>query len=225
MTLPDLYCPEPPGWRVQWSDLTERFEWLRAMRDCPQDAVFHAEGDVWTHVEMVLEALAADGEFRGLSPFDRYIVFAAALLHDVAKPACTRVEDGRLTSRGHSHRGAIAARRILWELNLDFASREQICALVRFHQWPFYLIDRPDAQRAAFTISQSARCDLLAILARADATGRKCDDQAEIAHSSCPISRVLFGARLSNRPPGIPDTAQPLCLLSQTRSRSRLLRS
>ncbi|MFN7932168.1 MAG: AAA family ATPase [Bryobacteraceae bacterium] len=73
------------------------------MQDCPQDAVHHAEGDVWIHVRMVAEALAA-------------------LRHDVAKPICTRIEDGRLTSRGHSQRGAILARHILWTHNADLLS-------------------------------------------------------------------------------------------------------
>lgn len=79
------------------------------MRDCPQDPTFHAEGTVWTHVGMVCEALAALDEFRALPDSDREILFAAALLHDVAKPSCTRDEDGRITSRGHSQRGAIDA--------------------------------------------------------------------------------------------------------------------
>jgi predicted kinase len=72
------------------------------------------------------------------------------------------------------------ARRILWDLDLDFSTREQICALVRYHQSPFHLITRPDAQRMAFLISQSARCDLLTLLARADALGRACSDRDEL---------------------------------------------
>lgn len=80
------------------------------MRDCPQDAIFHAEGDVWTHVGMVCQALASFEEFRTLPDMERQFLFAAALLHDVAKPLCTRHEDGRITSRGHSQRGAIMTR-------------------------------------------------------------------------------------------------------------------
>ena len=173
-------CPAPPVWGVDWPALTEEFEWIRAMYDCPQDPVFHAEGTVWTHVRMVCEALAGLEEFRDLPVFERQILFAAVLLHDVAKPACTRHEDGRITSRGHSQRGAIAARRILWELGMDFTAREQVCALVRYHQSPFHLINRPDAQRLAFLISQTARCDLLTLLAKADAFGRECADKADL---------------------------------------------
>jgi len=150
------------------------------MRGCMQDAVFHAEGDVWIHTRMVCEAISALPAWRELPETDRQIVFAAAVLHDQAKPSCTREEDGRITSRGHSVRGAIDARRILWEMGTDFASREQICALVRHHQAPFHLIDNDDAQRRVFLISQTARCDLLALVARSDILGRKCADQEQL---------------------------------------------
>jgi len=170
-------CTTPPAWNVDWAVLTDQFAWLRDMRDCPQDPIFHAEGTVWTHVGMVCHSLASFAEFRALPEAERQILFAAVLLHDVAKPLCTRHDDGRITSRGHSQRGAIMARRILWESGVDFAAREQVCALVRYHQLPFHLIDRPDAERTLYLISQSARCDLLTLLARADAEGRQCADK------------------------------------------------
>jgi len=75
------------------------------MRGCAQDAVFHAEGDVWIHTRMVCEAMAALPVWRALPEGDRQVVFAAAVLHDQAKPSCTREENGRITSRGHSVRG------------------------------------------------------------------------------------------------------------------------
>ena len=63
-------CPAAPAWHVDWPALTEKFEWIRAMRDCPQDEVFHAEGTVWTHVGMVCEGLARLDEFRALPELD-----------------------------------------------------------------------------------------------------------------------------------------------------------
>jgi predicted kinase len=171
------------------------------MRDCPQDEVFHAEGTVWTHVGMVCEALAGLDEFRAMPELDRHILFAAALLHDVAKPLCTRNEEGRITSRGHSQRGAIAARRILWELGFNFTAREQVSALVRRHQLPFHLINRPDAQRIALLISQTASCDLLTLLAKADVLGRECADKAdlllhvELFRDYCREQDCIYGPR------------------------------
>jgi putative nucleotidyltransferase with HDIG domain len=174
-------CPQPPAYSVDWDALNERYPWMHDLTGCPQDPIHHAEGDVSLHLRMVLEELAALPDWRALSEVDRSVLFTAALLHDVAKPACTRTEpDGRVSARGHSRRGAVMARRILWRLGVRFGWRERVTALVRFHQVPFYLIERPDAERLAAEVSQTARCDHLALLAEADARGRHCYDQARL---------------------------------------------
>jgi predicted kinase len=178
-TLPP--CPEPPDFRVDWDGYDARYEWVRGLRGCPQDPVHHAEGDVWVHTGMVCRALAALPAWRNLPPEDRRVLFAAALLHDVAKPACTRTDpDGRITSRGHSRRGSIFARRTLWRDAVPFDLRERVADLIRYHQAPYFLIDRPDARRLAIEISQTTRCDHLALLAEADVRGRVCADQQRL---------------------------------------------
>src|SRR5262249_55982460 len=135
------FCPAPPAWRVPWEDLHQAFSWVRDLADCPQNPIHHAEGNVWIHTRMVCEELARLEGWRALPEEERRIVFAAAVLHDVAKPECTRVEpDGRISARGHSRRGSIRARRILWEMGGPFTSREQVAALIRFHQRPYFLI-------------------------------------------------------------------------------------
>jgi predicted kinase len=176
-----IAIPQAPDWSVDWKAIDREYEWVRAMAGCPQDPRHHAEGDVWIHTEMVCRALAALPEWRALDEKSRALVFWAALLHDVAKPLCTRTEpDGRISSRGHSRRGEILARRILWQSNMPFSDREQIVSLIRFHQIPFYLIDRDDRRRLAIQVSQSARCDWLALVAEADMRGRVAPDQARI---------------------------------------------
>jgi predicted kinase len=150
------------------------------MAECIQDAEYHAEGDVWTHTKMVCDALVGLPEWQRLDLKARQVVFAAALLHDVSKPPCTRVEDGHTRHPNHSVRGAIATRRILWELGAPFALREQVCGLIRFHQSPFFLVDDPDSIRKAARLSWITRCDHLALLARADGLGRICGDGQRI---------------------------------------------
>jgi predicted kinase len=104
-------------------------------------------------------------------------LFWATLLHDVAKPATTRIEpDSRVIAPGHSRRGQIMARRILADLGAPYALREMICHLITHHQIPFYLLERERPERRAHLISHQARCDLLAILTTADARGRICPD-------------------------------------------------
>ncbi|HEV2764057.1 MAG TPA: AAA family ATPase [Pyrinomonadaceae bacterium] len=174
------WCPSPPDFKVDWEAVEREFPLVGRLEGCPQDAVHHADGDVLVHTRLVVEALTLMPAWRVLPAREREIVFTAALLHDVAKPACTRVEDGRVTSRGHSKRGAVTARTLLWGMDAPFEAREQIAALIRFHQIPFFLVDKEDARRTLFEVSQTARCDLLALVAEADARGRVCADQQRL---------------------------------------------
>lgn len=175
------YLPGPPDWRVDWMALDAAYDWVRELAGCPQSPLWHAEGDVWIHTRMVLESLCALPAFRALPEPERTVVFLASLLHDVAKPECTRIEpDGHISSRGHSRRGAVRAREILWRNGVAFAIREAVCALIQHHQVPFTLIERSDGERTAIAVSQVGRCDLLAQVAEADARGRRCADQARL---------------------------------------------
>lgn len=184
MSLIADLCPKPDSWTVPWDDIRARLDWIDALYATPQDAIFHAEGDVGIHTRMALEALAEMPAFRALPEDDRAIVFAAVLFHDRGKIKTTRIEpDGRVTSKGHSGLGEGLARVALYREGMPLRSREQVAALVRGHQLPFFLVDREDARRLAIGASQSARCDLLAIVAEADARGRRCakfDDQKRI---------------------------------------------
>ncbi len=176
-----LGVPSRPSWTVDWSALRTRFDWVRRMDGTPQDPIHHAEGDVAIHTHLVCAAIASSPVFHALDDDARLVAFAGALLHDVAKPDCTRTGDeGRVTSHGHSVRGAMAARQILWRLGMPFAMREQVVGLVRHHQAPFWLLERDDPHRLVTTISQTVRCDWLALLAESDARGRTCADQRRI---------------------------------------------
>jgi predicted kinase len=173
-------APAAPHWLVDW-DALQVYPWMEPLHRCPQDPIHHAEGNVWIHTRMVLEALAEDLRFRALPADRRTVLFAAAVLHDVAKPLTTVTEpNGRITARGHSSLGAIMAREILWRMGFPFHLREQVCGLIRHHQTPFYLIDRPDAQRLATSISQVCKCEELSVLADADIRGRICQDAERI---------------------------------------------
>jgi len=175
----DIAVPSAPDYAVPWQDLDARFEWIRAMRGTPQDPIHHAEGDVWIHTQMVAEAMAKLHAYRDCT--DRSILYAAALLHDVAKPSSTEIgADGRVTSKGHSLKGAHLARRTLWRALVPFTAREHIVALIRHHQAPFWLLERDNPFELVVRISQTARCDWLAVLAEADARGRVCADQTRI---------------------------------------------
>lgn len=167
-----------------WEWLEQTFEWVRVMKEVPQDARYHAEGNVAIHTQMVLEALAQLPGYAALSPADQELLWSAALLHDVEKYSTTVTEpDGRITSAGHARKGEGRARQILYrEVPAPFAIREQIAKLVRYHGLPLWVFEKPDPQRAVIIASLEVNTQLLAMLARADALGRICSDQADLLY-------------------------------------------
>ncbi|MGI9410216.1 MAG: AAA family ATPase [Hyphomicrobiaceae bacterium] len=177
MGLYEDLVPPVDAPKIDWDAIAQHFGWFVRLADCPQDAVHHGEGDVQTHTKMVVEELVESDAWLGLAEEDRRVLFWAALLHDVAKPDTTRLEaNGRITAVGHSRRGQLMARQLLWRLESPFAERERICQLVRHHMVPFFLIGRDAPERLAHLISYQTRCDLLAIHAEADARGRIAPD-------------------------------------------------
>jgi putative nucleotidyltransferase with HDIG domain len=154
------------------------------MSGVPQEPKYHAEGDVLTHTRMVAEALTQLDEWRGLAEPERTALFVAALLHDVAKSVCTRIEaDGRITSLRHARVGSAMARALLWAgegLDTPPPIRETISRLVRYHGLPLWFFEKPDPTRAVIEASQSVRLDWVALLAEADVRGRICDDQQQL---------------------------------------------
>src|SRR5690606_31339711 len=122
-----------------------------------------------------LDAFWAESEER------RRVLFGAALLHDIGKGPTTREQLGRIISPHHSAVGTIMARNLLWERGVDFATREAICGLIRWHMVPGHMIDRLDTTVMALRISVTSDAKMLRILAEADSRGRGGDqDQTAI---------------------------------------------
>lgn len=167
-----------------WTHLETRFDWVKRMNDVPQDVIYHAEGNVATHTQMVLEALTAEQNYKVLSAQEQEILWAAALLHDVEKYSTTVIEpDGRITSNGHARKGAMTARQILYrEIPTPFAIREQVVGLVRYHGLPLWIFEKNDPVKALIMASMEVNTQWLALLARADVLGRICKDKDEMLY-------------------------------------------
>lgn len=167
-----------------WKSLTAQFDWVRDMEGVPQDPEHHGEGDVATHTRMVLEALQEMQEYRQLPEQQQEILWAAALMHDIEKRSTTIQEsDGRITSKGHARKGAMTARQFLYkQLPTPFGIREQVVNLVRYHGLPLWAMEKPDPAKAVIEASLVADTRLLSLLARADALGRKCNDQHDLLY-------------------------------------------
>lgn len=181
-----------PGRAPDWEQIEAlwpgRFE---AMADCMQDPTHHGEGDVLTHTKIVVSELVASPDWARLPADRRAGLFWAAVLHDIGKPATTREEDGRLTSRGHSRVGASIARELLWAAAAPFAWREEICGIITAHQLPFWLIERENAARMAIETSWLCNSADLITHARADARGRICADLEDILERVA-LAQLLF---------------------------------
>ena len=177
----------PPSAReeVDWAACLDAFPQLEQAKTTPQDPVYHAEGDVWTHTQMVVRELLADADYARLTRQERETVFLSALLHDVAKCSTTEVDaSGRVSQPGHSRRGAIDARLMLWEAGAPVDQREAICRLIAVHQVPFFAFGHSRRGVApeflVRELSWQVDLHLLAMLARADIRGRICPDVGKV---------------------------------------------
>lgn len=184
MKLPNPrdYVPSP-GQAIDWRRLEKDFSWTASLRETPQDPDFHGEGDVWRHTRMVVETLIDGHRWQRLAQSERIELFWAALLHDIAKPICTRRQvDGTILSPNHTIRGEQLARRIFWTemLPVPIQMRERIIKLIRYHGLPVWAVDAHDITKKVIAASQVANLNHLALLAEADLRGRICKDAEEL---------------------------------------------
>lgn len=156
------------------------------LKTTPQDNIYHAEGDVWTHTKMVCNELLKLSEYQNASNDDKFVLFYSALLHDISKPACTKIlENNRISSAGHSKMGAIDTRILLWKCGVPFNIREKICNIIEVHQLPFYAFHKNQNKKQrdpiflGHLLSQSNDMPLLFTLAKADMLGRICHSQQD----------------------------------------------
>ena len=94
------------------------------MRGVAQSPDYHPEGDVLVHTLLLLGQLPA-----GVAE----TIALGALFHDVGKPSCAGVHDGRLTFYGHPAVGADMAVAICQRLRRSRAVWERVEYLVRNH--------------------------------------------------------------------------------------------
>lgn len=168
----------PVAARPAWDALLDAFPALVHLASTPQDPYYHAEGDVWTHTKMVVEALLDSADYDSSSDDERFVLFYAALLHDIAKPSTTVIDpvSGKIGQPGHSRRGAVDIRILLWEAAVPFALREAICRIVSVHQLPFFAFSAHGSGRPpeylVRKLSHELDLRLLAAVAEADMRGR-----------------------------------------------------
>ena len=183
--MPCAPSGEIPWKRVDW--LLEGTGWEK-LRETWQNPLYHGEGDVYTHTQMVVRELFAQAGFFSLDEQQKTVLFLAALLHDIGKARTTRLENGAWVSPHHASTGSQTVRTFLWQdcglcgTPEALALRETVCALVRCHMLPVYLMANPEPERivrktaAVGELAPGFTWNLLCRLAEADVRGRVADD-------------------------------------------------
>ncbi len=98
---------------------------LAATIGCEQPPEFHPEGDVYTHIRLMLSQLPEDAD-TGL--------IWSVLMHDIAKPVtASRDDDGRIRFFGHEKTGTDLARAILNRLRFPNVEIDAVTTCVRYH--------------------------------------------------------------------------------------------
>ncbi len=172
------------------------------MRSTPQDPVYHGEGDVLTHTLMVCNELIRMESFQQRTTREKTELFLAALLHDIGKVKTTCLESGTWVSPHHSSVGSRIVREFLWR-GQSFCGtpertqfRETVCALIRHHMRPVWLLNGNDPVRKVRKIASAGELipdftwDLLCVLAEADVRGRIASDRDE-GISRIRLSRIM----------------------------------
>ncbi|MEO1434034.1 MAG: AAA family ATPase [Bacteroidota bacterium] len=174
--------PSSPSWGDRFQEMENQFSWIPPLAETHQDPIFHAEGDVWTHTKMVVEALYDASAWANQSRLDQQMLFTAALMHDVAKAWTTETIEGRIRAPRHAKKGAQFARHQLFRLDQppSFTTRETIHGLIRYHGLPLWFWDKEDPRQFVFKAALKVPFRLLIPLVRADIAGRICHDEDEL---------------------------------------------
>lgn len=177
-------------WQHIESTVLHPFE--QQMRSTQQSAIWHAEGDVYTHTQRVCEALRALPEYQVLPEQQQHILYTAALLHDIGKIVTTEYIDNDWHAPHHAPVGSRMAREILWReyalcgQSEQMQAREAICWLIRYHSFPPHAIQNNNVSIRLLKLAANSLLSPyfsvrdLCLLSKADALGRESADQQQM---------------------------------------------
>lgn len=163
----------------------DNFPLLKRFKETQQDTVWHAEGDVHIHTDMVLNETydIIANKASHLSDDDKFCLIMAALLHDIFKPIVTKEieRNGRqcIIAPKHEYLGLSYLVHKIQSLNISRENSEKILGMVGYHQAPKMMVIREATQWNYMNLSRKARLDLLYYLEVADMKGRTCSDLTE----------------------------------------------
>lgn len=181
--------------------------WLRhfpevaALVGTPQEPEWHPEGDVFTHTQLCLDALAVLEEWRQSLPARRRLLSLAVLAHDFGKPSTTvRAEKRgvlRWLSPGHEPAGGPLAKDFLRRIGAPLELDAPVCALVVHHLVHHHGQDGTYTDTHVRRLARKlapATIDDLALVMTADSRGRpplESPDTLRLVAALCAKARAL----------------------------------
>lgn len=112
------------------------FDILQRQQFTEQSPIHHPEGNVWNHTLLVVNNAAAVKEKSS----DARVFMWAALLHDIGKPATTKIRKNKITAYDHDKVGAELTEKFLIALTTDKEFIKRVKGLVRYHMQILYVL-------------------------------------------------------------------------------------
>ena len=170
--------------KLQDFELVKKYSPLfEDMKNTMQDPIKHAEGDVFTHTQMVLDSILKTEEWTTFSKEEKDILLLTVLFHDVCKPhTLTHEADGSISHPSHTRKGAQLTRQILDKENYDFDTIYKVCQTIFYHGYPFWAYSKDNPQKSMILTSILSNNKWLYAFGKADLGGRICPDWEEWAY-------------------------------------------
>ena len=149
------------------------FPELKALINCEQEKEYHPEGDVWIHTLMTLDEMAKIIKNEDIQDEYRILyLFYSILCHDLGKPICTEVINGKITSYKHESLGVEPTISFLLKLTNESKFIEKVIPLVKNHLAPFQLFKDSSSLKAVKRLSLKCNIEDLCLVCLADCKGR-----------------------------------------------------
>mgnify|MGYP001226452478 CR=1 FL=1 len=154
-------------------DVLNYFPELKALINCEQEYEYHPEGDVWVHTLMTLDEMAKIIKEENIQDEYRILyLYYSILCHDLGKPLCTEIINGKITSYKHESLGVEPTISFLSKLTNENKFIEKVIPLVKNHLAPFQLFKDSSSLKAVKRLSLKCNIEDLCLVCLADCKGR-----------------------------------------------------
>lgn len=158
------------------------FPLLSEYKNTEQDKLWHSEGDVEIHTNMVIDEAYSLIQSENIGNDKAKILVLAALFHDYGKPLCTKPvlidNKERIGAQNHEEFGASRLLFIDPPFDLSQADWMRVIQLVAYHHFPKRLVIKNMGRSQYTKLSRQVKdIDLLYYLEVADMKGRTCEDK------------------------------------------------